>query len=143
MTPEEFSAICLSRYGYGWQTRLANEISVNPRTVRRWASGEMEVPPAVAAAIQARPAIAIDYPDEWILADSAASAEEEREYLVHLHTPRFVGIVADDDAISSGITLALRDETIIDITWIDPPPTGADMKKLLRSLQAFLDSESR
>jgi hypothetical protein len=102
--------------------------------VRRWASGEVPVPSPVAAHLGARPAIAHDYPDEWII---GADPNEEREYVFHLWSPRFVGMVLDDDEVGEGITLALREETIGRITWIDPPP--ADIQPILRSLQREMD----
>lgn len=34
-------------FGTGWQSKLARHIETNPRTVRRWASGEIPVPPVV------------------------------------------------------------------------------------------------
>lgn len=35
-------------YGGGWQTALAKELDVNIRTMRRWVSGETDIPFAVA-----------------------------------------------------------------------------------------------
>jgi DNA-binding transcriptional regulator YdaS (Cro superfamily) len=54
MTSDQFNA-ALDRLGitadgavYAGQTSFAETIAVNPRTVRRWALGEAEVPTAVA-----------------------------------------------------------------------------------------------
>ena len=33
-----------ARYGANWQSALAGDLKINPRTVRRWASGETAVP---------------------------------------------------------------------------------------------------
>lgn len=52
MTKEEFNAAAAELMGRGWQTRLANALGVNPRTVRRWASGEIPVPPWVRVALK-------------------------------------------------------------------------------------------
>jgi hypothetical protein len=133
MTVEEFCAICIARFGEGWQTKLAHSLGVNARTVRRWAAGEVPVPPPVAAQLGARPAIAQEYPDEWLI---ASDADEQREYVIHLATPRFVGMILDEE-IAEGITLELRDEIVGRITWIDPPP--ADLLPLLRSLQKAMN----
>lgn len=137
MTPAELSAICIARYGEHWQTKLAHSLGINPRTVRRWASGDVSVPPAVAAQLGARPAIAQDYPDDWLV---ASDPDEEREYVIHLACPRFIGMILAEDEIVEGTTFALRDETIGHITWIDPPP--ADPLSLLRSLQKAVDRYS-
>lgn len=34
-------------FGAGWQSKLARHIDANPRTVRRWVSGEIPVPKVV------------------------------------------------------------------------------------------------
>lgn len=44
MTPKTLATVGSALFGPTWQTRLANAISVNDRTVRRWASGEMSIP---------------------------------------------------------------------------------------------------
>jgi hypothetical protein len=36
-------------HGPEWQNRLARQLDISDRTVRRWAAGEMAVPPGVAA----------------------------------------------------------------------------------------------
>jgi hypothetical protein len=44
MTPDELAAVGSSLFGPTWQTRLANALGVNDRTLRRWASGENAIP---------------------------------------------------------------------------------------------------
>ena len=44
MTPKTLAAIGSALYGPTWQTRLANALSVNDRTVRRWYAGDMPIP---------------------------------------------------------------------------------------------------
>lgn len=39
-------------FGAGWQSKLARHIKTNPRTVRRWVSGEIEVPYVVILYLQ-------------------------------------------------------------------------------------------
>ena len=51
MTPSELRTLG-SKHGRGWQTRLARELPVNPRTVRRWKTGETAMHPAFAARVR-------------------------------------------------------------------------------------------
>jgi hypothetical protein len=39
-------------FGAGWQSKLARHIDTNPRTVRRWVSGEIPVPEVVILYLQ-------------------------------------------------------------------------------------------
>lgn len=134
MNPAEFRARGLARYGNGWQSKLARDLDVNPRTVRRWAAGDVSVPLNVQMHLGGNPPIARDYPDEWLV---ASDPNEEREYVIHLAPPRFVGLIDDPDTPGDGVVLALRDEAVSSITWIDPPPP--DLLALLRSLQRAID----
>jgi hypothetical protein len=43
----DFKELCKYLYGGGWQTALARDLSVNLRTVKRWALGEYNVPQVV------------------------------------------------------------------------------------------------
>lgn len=54
MTREEFCTRAELLFGGGWQSRIAREVGVNPRTVRRWVSGESAVPVRVRAVLAAR-----------------------------------------------------------------------------------------
>lgn len=49
MTPDELEKAGRKLFGEHWQTRMADTLEVNPRTVRRWASGESRIPPSVSA----------------------------------------------------------------------------------------------
>lgn len=51
MTPAELRAFG-NRHGRGWQARLARELPVDPRTVRRWKTGETTMHPAVAKQVR-------------------------------------------------------------------------------------------
>lgn len=44
MTPDTLATVGSALFGPTWQTRLANALSVNDRTMRRWASGENPIP---------------------------------------------------------------------------------------------------
>jgi hypothetical protein len=48
MTPAEMTSICETLYGPRWQPILARELVREPRTIRRWKSGESPIPKAVA-----------------------------------------------------------------------------------------------
>jgi hypothetical protein len=47
MTPAEFTHICEELFGPGWSSALARELVREPRTIRRWKSGESPIPKAV------------------------------------------------------------------------------------------------
>lgn len=50
MLAAELKTIGPELYGFGWQTRLAEALHVDTRTVRYWTSGSVPIPgPAVAA----------------------------------------------------------------------------------------------
>jgi DNA invertase Pin-like site-specific DNA recombinase len=48
MTPAELREIGERLYGRRWQTKLARRLKVDPRTVRRWLSGDRKISPLVA-----------------------------------------------------------------------------------------------
>jgi len=52
MTPEELKQVGESLYGTRWQTKLARELPINVRTLRRWLSGEVAIRPIVANRIR-------------------------------------------------------------------------------------------
>ena len=70
MTPAELRTIGERLYGDGWQSKLAkslvrdDETHVNVRTVRRWAAGQVDVPPAVAELLRLRAENAKKQPPE-------------------------------------------------------------------------------
>jgi DNA-binding transcriptional regulator YdaS (Cro superfamily) len=50
---EELRDSCVALYGtWGWQTKLASELGVDPSSVRRWVSGAVPIPGPVAAAVR-------------------------------------------------------------------------------------------
>ncbi len=53
MTSEQLRRIGERLYGWGWLTRLAADLGVTDRTVRRWAAGDYEIPKIAALAIRA------------------------------------------------------------------------------------------
>ncbi len=52
MPPDELRAIGESLYGPIWQTKLARAVPANPRTIRRWLSGDRKIRPLVAERIR-------------------------------------------------------------------------------------------
>lgn len=52
MTPAELKEAGEKLYGYGWQTRFAEDLDVDGSTVRRWVSGAVPIPGPAAAAIR-------------------------------------------------------------------------------------------
>jgi hypothetical protein len=52
MTPEELRAAGRELYGYGWQTRIAEDLKIDGSTVRRWVSGAVPIPGPAQAAIE-------------------------------------------------------------------------------------------
>jgi transposase-like protein len=44
MTPATLSRVGTALYGGFWQTQLADDLGVNPRTLRRWLSQELPIP---------------------------------------------------------------------------------------------------
>jgi hypothetical protein len=44
MTPSTLNRIGSALYGAFWQSRLADDVGVNSRTMRRWLSGEWPMP---------------------------------------------------------------------------------------------------
>jgi plasmid maintenance system antidote protein VapI len=51
MTPAQLRSLGEAWKRRGWQTDLARSLPVNPRTVRRWLSGERKIHPAMAERI--------------------------------------------------------------------------------------------
>ena len=51
MTPAELRAIGRRLYGEDWQTPLARDLGVNPRTVRKWLAGARAISSVVALAV--------------------------------------------------------------------------------------------
>lgn len=47
MTRPSLNKLAKKVFGAGWQSKLARHIDANPRTVRRWVSGDIPVPKVV------------------------------------------------------------------------------------------------
>ncbi|MDE0174217.1 MAG: hypothetical protein OYH76_01670 [Defluviicoccus sp.] len=145
MTSSELSAICLSLWGEHWQAELARFLDVNPRSVRRWASGDVTVPDSIAEELKQQLNINLPRPeivprDEWIF----QIAEGRRSYIVHTLTPRFIARLVECDQddvplpsegkvdILSGVTFQADGLLLCEISWIDPPSPDNELPDLLR-----------
>jgi len=159
LTAPELRALALAIWGHRWQGPLARALAVNPRTVRRWASGDVPVPDRVEEEL--RRVVGADkrnFPwprDEWIVGDGMPDAQgRRREYLVHTLAPRFVArvVAVDDDGLPhpdeepadllSGIVWSSGDTVLCEITWIDPPPAMTELRALLEAAADALDADT-
>lgn len=162
-TAEEFSAFCVALMGgaYGWQTKIAAALGVTPRTVRRLASGEAPITLRTQRALEKMAGLHNAAPvaarDEWIVGDGARGpGGERREYVVHTIPPRFIArAVALDDLtgdpeayedpadVESGVVYQAGAGTVLaEFVWIDPPPTGGALTKILESACDALDESA-
>lgn len=55
MTPFELRTLCEKLYGEHWRAVLSRKLVRDPRTIRRWASGESPVPAVVVKWIVGQP----------------------------------------------------------------------------------------
>ena len=145
----------LGMSAYGWQSSMATLLGVNDRTVRRWASGESDIPDWVETKL--RKAMGIDPllgfiltpHDDWLIADG----RNRREYIIHTRTPRFCArIVAVDPSegtplpdqgqadVTTGVVYQLGlDCVLCEITWLDAPPGAAALQKLMDEAGDFYE----
>jgi hypothetical protein len=54
MTSTEFTTLCESLYGAGWQSKPARDLVRDIRTIRRWKTGECPVPKVVVDWLQTK-----------------------------------------------------------------------------------------
>lgn len=90
MTGDELQALGRKTWGRGAQARIARGLAVDARTVRRWATGEIEIPEERAEAIAAlaeRATKAREFARgqlDRIIADAAAAGLDRAEVLAEL-----------------------------------------------------------
>lgn len=158
MTADEFTAasIAILRTGVGWQTKIADRLGVNRRTVVRWlAAGE--TPPDIDAKLAELMGARDLSPwprDEWILGDALGGDGTRREYIVHTAAPRFVAriVAADDDGepepgehpadTLSGVVYSSDGYLICEIEWIDDPRSG-EITQLMEAAADEIDRQSQ
>ena len=127
MTREEFisNAVALVGGGHGWQTRLAHELDMSDRNIRKAVKdGPSE---GVARALMQAMGEASNSVRhaEWICGDG----DDGREYLIHTAHPRFRCIVVaegDDYDIADDDTGVFRNDDVYlaGWHWIDPRPVN-------------------
>lgn len=134
MHPEELKAAGLALYGYGWQSRMAELFSVTPKTVNMWANGHNPIPEWVELALAA-PRRDIVVP-EWVIGEESGA---EREYIVHLASPRFIAHVDDAEELHSGLSVMVdEDDQLCDLVWLEMPQPEAEARKWMLKAAAVL-----
>jgi len=151
VTREEFKAAGLALYGHDWQSALARAIGVTPRSVRRWASGEVVVPDwmeekltGLAGGRETR----LTCRDEWLVAEG----RDGRRYVIHAAAPEFIArLVHVDDAgdpepdeaeadILTGVVYSNDDLLLCEVVWRDRPPRGMELASLFEAACDFIDA---
>lgn len=149
MTIDEFraAAIALLRSEVGWQSAIARQLHIAPRTVRRWLH-DTDIPDWV----EARLAELMDstapntaWPrDEWIIGEGI---DRRREYIVHTASPRFIARVVECEV--DGLPIqeqqpadAVSGITLCEIVWIDQPQLGAVTALLEAACNALEDNNA-
>lgn len=123
-------SICRPVFGHGWQSKLARYAGVNPRTVRRWITGELTLPDWMTPLLNR---LSPSLPDRFVIGGGASG----NEYIVHTHFPRFICQIGVESGIS-GITYETRDGDLLhSFVWIDKCPDNASLAGIL----ALVDDE--
>lgn len=157
LTVEEFRALGLALYGYGWQSALARALGVNSRTVQRWSGAETPLPDWLEGKIRQlmggedQP-IRLDRPrDEWIVGEGPPDRNgNRREYVSHERWPRFTArAVMIEDGVPSahelpvdldGVTYQAGPDTMLcEIFWLDRPPGPAELTRLMEAASDALE----
>lgn len=132
--PQAFRAAAAALFGRGYQAKMARELKVSTRTVRRWASGDTPVPQAVLDALGIR---LQQHPvPKWLIGET----EEEREYIIHLESPRFIAEILEDEELVSGVAyITLGGDQLCHLTWLDLPPKEPEAERnwLTRAAEAL------
>jgi hypothetical protein len=126
----KLESICKPVFGHGWQTKLAKYAGVNPRTVRRWITGELTLPEWMDPLL-AR--FSPSLPDSFIIGEGRSGIE----YIAHTHFPRFICHVGGEVNIS-GVTYETRGgEKLHSFVWLDMIPD----EQTLSGILALVDDE--
>jgi hypothetical protein len=128
---EEFRAAALAMFGPGWQTRMAKWLRVNPRTVRRWASGEVVVPGYVLNLMHIPfGGVGPESIPEWLFGTALGTGE--REWVIHARPPRFIAEIADADDLVGGFSYEIaQGDQFCRFLWLDPEPPRPVLHVLL------------
>lgn len=163
MTPAELSAasFAIVRTHVGWQAKIARELGVQPRSVRRWMSEDAPIPDEIAERLHSMRREAeekISFPrGEWLVGYD----DESRRMIAHLQHPRFTcrvimcepdGSVAEEDEpanILSGVTYVDADPAgecdviLCEVAWIDDPDPGEVTHLMRAAYEAFEEHEDK
>lgn len=142
MTVDEFTAtsISLLRSAVGWQSRIARELGIDDRTVRRWLKAR-QIPDWVGPRLIELAGGTLpfgEWPrDEWLIGEALGEDGKRREYVAHLRTPRFIARIVSCDPDGSpepderpadvldGIVYSIDEGTVLcEFAWIDAPDPG-------------------
>jgi hypothetical protein len=137
MTVEEFRAVGIALFGYGWQSKLARELGIADRTVRKWVSGETPLPEWLETALGGINRKSADVP-EWLTADNGQ--DPPTDYIVHLRPPRFICRVADDFALMEGTSFGSDNATYGELVWLDLPQPEAELRRWLEAAADWIES---
>lgn len=123
----------------GWQTKIAHQLGVTSRQVRRWIAADAV--PAWAEAKLLELMGGTDHSpfprDEWVVGQAVTADGRPRDYVVHLVHPRFSAriVMVDDDGapdpddepadVATGIVYQADPESVLcEIDWVDEPKAG-------------------
>lgn len=157
MDAKKFQAtsIAILRTAVGWQSRIAERLGIESRTVRRWIK-QGQTPPWVderLAEMIGATAIAPWPRDEWLIGDGISpNLRGRREYIMHMQPPRFIArvVAIDDDGepeggeepadVNSGTVYQANEETLLcEIEWIDAVAPGEHVLWLEAASDALED----
>ena len=133
ITAAEFRSLVFAHYGRRGLSEFARAHGLNRRTASRYASGDLPVPPEVAAAL-GTPDSRLDM-DEWIVGQGTRGIGND--YVVHLARPRFVARILEYDSraaadLPPASMYAVKGGYVLsDLRWIDRPPLGGACDELL------------
>lgn len=144
MTRDEFvsNAVALVGGGHGWQTRLAERLGVDSRTVRR----AIKDGPSDRLAAHLRACLGESAPQgivaEWIV----GVGDNGRDYLIHTRSPRFVCEIrpdGDESPEDDGVKYTNGDEVLCAFVWQDPMPDALSiwMERACDALDRIADSD--
>ena len=152
-------ATALNGSSRGAVPALARCLNVDQRLVRRWTSGSIPVPAEVVHRIEAITGVSTPPEttwrrDEWLTCEGQSrTGEQRRKYIVHAWPPRFRcrAVAVDSDTglpleaeqpadVDFGLTYAASPDTVLsEFDWIDRPPSGEVLERLLEAASNAID----
>ncbi|MDD9997892.1 MAG: hypothetical protein OXI95_02910 [bacterium] len=161
-TASDLRAVATALHGspQGAVPALARCLDVDQRLVRRWTSGSIPVPVDVVHRIEAITGISAPPEtawrrDEWLTCGGQSRTDEQRRrYIVHTWPPRFrcravvidshtgLPVEAEQPAdVERGLIYAASPDTVLaEFDWIDRPPSGEALTRLLEAASDAIDN---